>query len=192
MFGIFRGRCFNAILKRFRKESEESLPREELVARFEIREQFLSNIELRCHRLLSETLGDRAILCPKPRVLESLRLLNAHEHLNDVLRIDRKHVDFLVCDPDSGHPLCAVQIDWWIEDQERYRPREHLLEQAFSRAGLPVIYLQSNRIPSVTQMRQKIEDRFVGDVGKRLVRADRAHQSVLRSEPSDESLLKPR
>lgn len=146
------------MLKRFRSSDQTDVPRDELVARFEVRERFLSPVELLCHRRLCNAVGDRAIVCPKPRVLESLRLLNAHRHLDDAMRIERKHIDFLICDPNSGHPMCAVQIDWWDEDKQEYRARERLLEQAFSRANLPVAHIPSNQLPGAVELRKRIAD----------------------------------
>jgi hypothetical protein len=176
-------------MKKFRKKDETILPREELFARFEIREKFLSDIELSCYRLLCETLGDRGIVCPKPRVLESLRVLNAPKYLDDAMRIERKHVDFLVCDYESGHPLCAVQIDWWNEELGCYRSREHLLEQAFSRAGLPVAYIRSNQIPCVAELRQQIGDWIEMASESNASKTDHAHDSLSTHNQSSDSDL---
>ena len=178
----------SAFLKRFRGKEEIALPMEELCARFEIREKFMSEVELSCYRLLSETLGDRAIVCPKPRVLESLRVLNAHRYLDDAMRIERKHVDFLVCNSNSSHPLCAVQIDWWNEDEQQYRARERLLEQAFSRANLPVAYIPSNQIPGAVELRKRIDDLIGLNFEPTPTKADSARDpvpSLPNSENSD-------
>jgi len=153
----------SAILKKFRRRKDTVPPVKDLIARFEVRERFLSDTELEFLRLLCESVGDKAIVCPKPRVLETLRILNAHWHLEDALRVDRKHIDFLVCDSTTGKPLCAVQIQWWNEQQGAYRPQEQLLDQAFRVAGLPVTYVPSNQLPTVSEMRQQIED-LIGTV----------------------------
>ena len=144
-------------LKRFRRKEDAVVPQEELVARFEVRDRFLSDCELLCHRLLCQAVGQWAIVCPKPRVLETLRVLDAHQHLDEAIRIERKHVDFLVCDLATGHPLCAVQIDCWDHEAEAFRPREGLLQQAFELAGLPVVYVPSNQLPTADRLNQQIE-----------------------------------
>jgi hypothetical protein len=178
----------NALLRRFRSKEEVALPSEELCARFEIRDQFLSEVELGCYRLLCETFGDRAIICPKSRVLASLRVIDAPRYFDDVVRIERKKIDFLVCSSDSSRPLCAVQIDWWNEEQGRYQSRECLLEQAFDRAGLPVTHIPSNRIPNAIEMRKQIEALIdaglqsrVNDVGQ----ANDAYFSTEQRNPGD-------
>lgn len=163
------------------RRAETAIPQEELIARFEIRERFLWDEELWCYRVLSKAVGERAIVCPKPRVLETLRVLNAHEHLEDVLRVDRKHIDFLICDDSSGHPLCAVLIDWWDETQRKFYPREQILAQAFELAKFPVMYVRSNQIPTVDQMRQDLE-KFLGP---------RCEGNSIRVDPAGDSLPQP-
>ncbi len=165
-------RC--AIFKILGRREETAIPQEDLVARFEIRERFLSDDELQCYRVLSEAVPVGAIVCPKPRVLETLRVLNAHEHLEDALRVDRKHIDFLICSDSSGHPLCAVQIDWWNEQRQEVRPREQILAQALERANLPVMYVPSNQIPTADQMRQELGKLVCWSSERKWVRIDAA------------------
>jgi hypothetical protein len=173
-------RC--AFLKKLRWRDATISPQEELVARFEIRDRFLSDDELRCYRLLCDSIGDRAIVCLKPRVLEALRVLDAHEHLQDALRVDRKHLDFLICSDSTGHPLCAVQIDWWNEDKSEFRPREQILEQAFEHASFPVLYVPSNQLPAVDALRADLERLVGSDSEGKLFRIDRPDKSVSRAD----------
>ena len=181
-------RC--AIFKILGRREETAIPQEELVARFEIRERFLSDDELRCYRVLSEAVASGTIVCPKPRVLETLRVLNAHEHLEDALRVDRKHIDFLLCSDSSGHPLCAVQIDWWNEERQEVRPREQILAQAFERANFPVMYVPSNQIPTVDQMRQELGKLDCWSSEEKWSRIDAGGDSPARAAKSADSDIK--
>lgn len=150
-----------AALKRLTHPSDDGVvAEEELAARYEVRPRFLSEVELQVYRLLCAAAGDRALVCPKPRVFEALRMLDAAAHLEDALRIDRKHIDFLLVDPDSGRPLCAIQVDIWDEELQGYRLRETLLEEAFRRARLPVAYVLSDQLPPVSQLAQTIDELF--------------------------------
>jgi len=181
-------RC--AILKKLGRREQTTILQEDLVARFAIRDRFLSDDELRCYRVLSEAVAGGAIVCPKPRVLETLRVVNAHEHLEDALRVDRKHIDFLICSNTSGHPLCAIQIDWWNEERQEIRPREQILAQAFERANFPVMYVPSNQIPTVDQMRQELGKLVGWNSEGKWVRVDAAGDSAARPTASADSDIK--
>ncbi len=174
-------------LKRLRREAKDTVvPQKELIARFEVRERFLSDCELQCHRLLSQAVGERGIVCPKPRALETLRVLNAPQHLDEAIRIERKHVDFIVCDLTTGHPQCAVLIDWWDQETEMFRPREQLLAQAFELAGLPVVYVPSDQLPDVSQLKQQIATAVASRNDEIVTRLDPAHDLLNQPEYSPE------
>jgi len=166
-------------LKQFSQPAEDVVvPEEELAARYEVRPSFMSDMELDVYRLLIEAVGDRAIICPKPRVFAALRVLDAAAHLEDALRIDRKHIDFLLADPNSGRPLCAVQIDVWDSDLQGYRLRETLLEEAFRRARFPVAYLLSNHLPSANQLASTIDDLLAASAREHGGATHDAHDAV--------------
>jgi hypothetical protein len=123
---------------------------------FELRDQFLSDDENSLRRLLCNALGDRAIICPKPRVADVLRIANAGEHIENGVRISQKSIDFLICDPLSHRPVCAVQVDRFDERTGKYRDRDAFLERAFASAGLSVLHVRSNRHPSPQMILERI------------------------------------
>jgi hypothetical protein len=164
--------------KRLRRREQSIAPIPELSAQFEVRERFLSEAALRLHVRLCRAVHDFGIVCPKPRVFEILRLLRAAEHLEDALRIDRKHIDFLICDATSGRPLCAVQIDQWDPLSQSYQMREELLHYAFERAGFPVIYVRSDQLPSGSELRQLIDDAVAPNPDRQVVVSHAIHDAV--------------
>ena len=114
---------------------------------FELRESFFTRPEAALFGRLREAVGSRAIVCPKTRVLDVLRLPNASQRLDDAVRLDRKFIDFLVCHPLTSRPLCAVQLDRWDADRQRYGLRDEFLEQALASAGMVVLHVPSESIP---------------------------------------------
>ena len=59
-------------------------------------------------------------------------------------RIDRKHLDFVICDPDLA-PVVAVELD----DSSHQRPdrieRDSAVDQILSAAGLPIVRVPAQR-----------------------------------------------
>lgn len=123
---------------------------------YRLRDHFLTEEEDRLRHRLCEAVGERAIVCPKTRVSDVLWIPQAHQHLGDAVRIDRKFIDFLICDRISSRPVCAVQLDRWREDAAKYQLRDEFLERVLAAAGLAVLHVQAQRIPTVTQFRQRI------------------------------------
>ena len=61
-------------------------------------------------------------------------------------RIDRKHVDFLICDPGSMAPALAVELDDGSHARPERRKRDRFVDRVFATAGLPLA-----RIPAQAQ-----------------------------------------
>ena len=123
---------------------------------FALRTQFLTEEEGRLRLRLSDAIGDRAIVCPKTRASDVLRIPQAHHHLGDAVRLDRKSIDFLICDRSSCRPVCAVQLERWNDETERYHLRDEFLECALTSAGLVVLHVPSNHMLSAEKLREQI------------------------------------
>lgn len=53
--------------------------------------------------------------------------------------MDRKHVDFLVCDLKSVRPLVALELDDQSHARADRKTRDELVEAVFAAAGLPLL-----------------------------------------------------
>lgn len=67
-------------------------------------------------------------------------------------KIDRKHVDFLLCDPVTMRPMVGIELD----DNSHQRPdrqeRDAFVDQAFQAAGLPLLHVAVKRAYVVTEL----------------------------------------
>jgi hypothetical protein len=123
---------------------------------FRRRPRLLSQVESEFYDTLEKVIGDVAVICPKTRVTDVLCVREGAKHIDDAARIDRKTIDFLVCDRESFEPCLAIQVDWWNESQQRYQSRDQFVDRALVKAQLPVLHVRSNQIPSPRQIRAKI------------------------------------
>lgn len=123
---------------------------------FRRRPRLLSQVESEFFDTLEKVIGDVAVICPKTRVTEVLYVRDGAKHIDDAVRIDRKTIDFLICDRKSFEPRLAIQVDWWDEDQQRYRSRDQFVDRALVTAQLPVLHIRSNQVPSPRKIREKI------------------------------------
>jgi len=59
-------------------------------------------------------------------------------------KIDRKHLDFVICDADLA-PVVAVELDDSSHDAEERRERDEFVDQALAAAGLTIIHVRAKR-----------------------------------------------
>ena len=130
---------------------------------FELRDPFLTGQEGDFCQRLCAALGERAIVCPKARASDVLRIPDAPRRLEDAVRLDRKFIDFLICDRPSLHPICAVQLDRWIENAGKYQLRDDYLEHALQAAGLAILHLPSDHLPTVDAIRKQFDGLCSGE-----------------------------
>ncbi len=82
---------------------------------YRISDKFLSPAELSFYHVLKSVVSDRqAVICPKVGLGELLFVSEVKDR-GDFRRfrnyIDRKHVDFVLCDPKSMRPILAIELD---------------------------------------------------------------------------------
>jgi len=129
--------CLQIILRALslkpKSTEREALP-------YRIRDDFLSPAELNFYRVLRLAVGDWAAICPKVS-LGDLFYAKSGEHRTNVTyrnKIARKHVDFLLCDPQSMRPLLGIELDDTSHRRATRQERDRFVEQVFAAAGLPL------------------------------------------------------
>ncbi len=108
---------------------------------YRLREDFLSAAELSFYQVLRTVVGDRTQICPKVGLGELFFAETGDRPKNRAFtnRIDRKHVDFVLCDPKTMRPLVAVELDDRSHEREDRQQRDAFVEGVFAAAGLPLI-----------------------------------------------------
>jgi len=59
--------------------------------------------------------------------------------------IDRKSVDFVICDKDHNRPLCAIELDDWSHDSDSAKAKDAVKEQLLVMAMLPLLRIYNWR-----------------------------------------------
>lgn len=56
-------------------------------------------------------------------------------------RINAKHVDFVLCDPESMAPVCLVELDDGTHARLDRRERDAFVDQVCAEAGMPIAHI---------------------------------------------------
>lgn len=110
-----------------------------------LRSRFLSHAEFSFFRVLQQAVGDRYYILIKVRVADLLYVKRPHENFPARNRIDRKHVDFVICDPNTMQPLAAIELDDSSHQRADRRDRDSFMNAAFLNAGLPLVHIPAAR-----------------------------------------------
>jgi len=109
---------------------------------YRVREPFLSSTEVALFRVLREMAGDRYVICPKVALNDVFYIVRPNENVHFFNKIFRKHVDFLLCNPQSMVPAFGVEIVKPVSKTET-RASDQFMQELFTSAGLPLVHVPS-------------------------------------------------
>jgi very-short-patch-repair endonuclease len=132
--------CLAAILNLFGvRSSGRTTPGLEKLP-YRLRDDFLSPAEASFYRVLKTAVGDRLLVFPKVGLQDlffvSRQSSDRRSYHN---KIDRKHVDFVLCDPDTLKPCVAVELDDASHKRAERAERDAFVDAVFAEAGLPLL-----------------------------------------------------
>ena len=106
----------------------------------------LSKAEFSFYRVLSQACGGSFVICPKVRLGDLIYVRKGTDkRMSWVNRINRSHIDFVLCDPQTMQPLAAVELDDSSHDSERAKQRDAMKDKACAAAGLPLLRFKAQR-----------------------------------------------
>jgi hypothetical protein len=129
---------------------------------FRLRDDFLSAAEHSFYRVLLHAVGNRATVCPKVNLADIFFVVRSNENQRWRNKIDRKHVDFLLCDPATMKPRCGVELDDSSHARPDRRERDEFVDQVFRAAGLPLVRVPAQSAYSPTALWSKLEQHLNG------------------------------
>jgi hypothetical protein len=127
-----------------------------------MRDNFLSPAEQSFYLVLRAAVADWATICPKVGLVELFYAKSSDPSLfrTATNRIDRKHVDFLLCDPATVKPLLGIELD----DRSHQRPdrqeRDDFVEHVFAAARLPLVRLPVRRAYPVAELQALLREQL--------------------------------
>lgn len=91
---------------------------------YRLRDDFLSPAELSFYRVLQTAIQSEAAVLVKVNLADIFFVARPNENRSYRNKIDRKHVDFLLCHPVSMQPLCGIELDDNSHSRSDRRERE--------------------------------------------------------------------
>lgn len=121
---------------------------------YHLRDDFLSAAEHNFYLVLNKAVSDWAVVCPKVS-LRDLFFATADEgglRLAYTNKIDRKHIDFLLCDPQTVRPLVGIELDDKSHRRKERQEKDRFVEEVFRAAKLPLVRISVQRTYNVGEL----------------------------------------
>ena len=145
-------------------------PHDEKVAQTEfpyfVRDDFLSPAEHSFYLVLRSAVLNWAIICPKVALGDLFRAKSNDPSLYRTYtnRIDRKHVDFLLCDTQTMRPMVGIELDDSSHQRPDRQARDEFVQCVFSAAHLPLVRLPVRRAYAVAELGELLREQlYSGD-----------------------------
>lgn len=106
---------------------------------YQLSPQFFSPAEANFYRILKQMTGEHLLIFPKMALKEFLFITDKSSYQSYYNRIDRKHVDFLLCDPNTLQPVFAIELDDSTHRQAERGQRDTFVDTVLAGANLPLV-----------------------------------------------------
>jgi very-short-patch-repair endonuclease len=110
-----------------------------------LRDAFLSPAELSFYHVLHGVASPTLRVVTKVNLADLFFVRQPHQNRTALNRIDRKHVDFILCDPKTMQPLLGIELDDASHQRRDRQKRDAFVDQVFAAAGLPIRHLRAAR-----------------------------------------------
>ncbi|MGB8648167.1 MAG: DUF2726 domain-containing protein [Anaerolineae bacterium] len=129
-------------------------PAAQLEFPYRVRDDFLSLAEQSFYMVLKAAVADWAIVCPKVALgdLFFAKSGDASKYRTYTNKIDRKHIDFLLCDPKTVRPLLGIELDDKSHNRADRKERDEFVGQVFAAAQLRLVHIPVRQSYSVAEL----------------------------------------
>lgn len=116
---------------------------EAVLSPYRLRERFLTTPEVVLYRALREMAGERYVIFAKVALDDIFSIIRPNENVHYFNKLFRKHVDFLLCHPQSLKPQIGVELVRRVPGGGT-RSADQFMEDLFLTTGLPLVQIPSN------------------------------------------------
>lgn len=131
---------------------------------YRLREDFLSSAEASFYRVLQSSLNDTFLVCPKVNLADIFFVPRSEGSQSYKNKIDRKHVDFLLCDPATLTPVLGIELDDASHARSDRQTRDQFVNEVFKAAGVPLLRVPAAKGYSPPQLADLVQQTIAGHV----------------------------
>ncbi len=126
-------------------------------ASYELKTSLLSPAERSFFGVLTQAVGNSALIFAKVRVADILapqKGTNRRSWQQAFNRISSKHFDIILCRKDDLAVICAIELNDKSHNSAKRKGRDQFLREACESAQFPLIEVQAKRTYSTTELQE--------------------------------------
>jgi len=146
-------------IQRAKNKVKEEDYKKTLKYNYKRKQFYMTKSENDFYQRLVRIFGDKYFIFPQVCLATILdEKVNDHkDHWAARNVINRKSVDYLICDKTYINPLVAIELDDWSHDRDNRKERDSLVEKIFIKANMPLVRYRDVRQMQDNEIVQKIE-----------------------------------
>ncbi|MTP71894.1 DUF2726 domain-containing protein [Turicibacter sanguinis] len=145
------------------KQNNKQSKKIENIFPYVLRDDFLSAAELKFYKSLSLATKELPFKILSKVSLGDLFFVNIKDFKMKQSywnKINRKHVDFLVCDNVSLKPLVAIELDDKSHQQSNRVQRDAFVDEVFKAANLPLLHIPVKNSYAISELTDLIQSQM--------------------------------
>lgn len=133
---------------------KDEKPADRIEYPYHVRDDFLSPAEQNFFLVLKTAVNDAALICAKVALgdLFYAKSSDPSKYRTFTNKIDRKHVDFLLCDPKTVKPIVGIELDDRSHQRSDRQDRDAFVEKVYQAAHLPLVRVPVKRSYSTAEI----------------------------------------
>ena len=128
---------------------------------YEPAEAVLTPAEIAFYEVLLEAVGEDFDIFAKVRLADVIVVrpgLPNNYRMRAFNRISAKHLDFVLCDPESYVVIGVIELDDRSHLRENRRVRDDFIDGALEAAGIPILHTPAQRRYLASKLRDQVLD----------------------------------
>ena len=107
--------------------------------------------------MLQNAIGEELYIFPKVRMADLLVVRKGTEKRQGFFnKISAKHVDFVLCRPDTIQPVLIIELDDSSHDSQKAKRADEFKDKAFEAAGMKVLRFKAKEAYVIEEVRARI------------------------------------
>ena len=126
----------------------------------------LSEAEKNFYFVLAGVIEKEYLLFSKVRIFDILSIpkgLENGRYYQHKIKIQSKHVDFLLCDTQTIEPLLVIELDDSSHSRSDRISRDNFVDGIFEEAKLPILHIRASSSYNENELLQKIQSHLKTD-----------------------------
>jgi len=139
---IFIALIIVALATKNKTSKKSKTPRSDY--KYQKRPSLLTHNELKFYKaLLPVSAAKKLVVCPKVRLEDIIEAPKGPDYNAARGRIKSRHIDFMLCDPNTLQPILALELDDNTHDKPDRKERDQFIDKALGGAGIGILHTRT-------------------------------------------------